>query len=197
MKQFNKILALLLAVFLLAALTVLPAFADDDGEMSVTATSEEGETETGEDTADGEDIAAPDETPAEDGEEATSESADEKADDATAESDDATAVDATVTGADDAAKSKGLSTTAIVWIVVGGVVVVAAVVLCVVFREKVGKFFRVYKSEIKKIVWLPWNQTCKSTLVVLVILIICAAAICLVDLGLSKGFLAFLNLFNS
>lgn len=104
--------------------------------------------------------------------------------------------EAPATGADATAESKGLSTAAIIWIVVGGVVVVAGVVLCIVFREKVGKFFRVYKSEVKKIVWLPWNQTCKSTLVVLVILVVCAAAICLVDLGLSKGFLAFLKLFQ-
>lgn len=91
--------------------------------------------------------------------------------------------------------SSGLSTQAIVWIIVAGVVVVVAVVLGLRFREKVAKFFRVYKSEIKKIVWLPWDQTKKSTLVVIVVLIICAAAICLVDYALGEGFLAFIKLF--
>ena len=94
----------------------------------------------------------------------------------------------------DAAK-KGLSTGTIVTLIVTAVIVVAAVVLCIVFREKVKKFLRVYKSEVKKIVWLPWNQTRKSTLVVVIVLVVCAAAICLLDFGLSKGFLAFINLF--
>lgn len=102
-----------------------------------------------------------------------------------------------VTGeaAADATASKGLSTGTIVSIVVGGVLVVAAVVLGIIFREKVKKFLRVYKSEIKKIVWLPWNQTRKSTVAVLIILVICAVVICLLDFGLSKGFLEFYKLF--
>ena len=77
-----------------------------------------------------------------------------------------------------------------IWAIVGGVVVIAAVVLAIIFREKIGKFLRVYKSEWKKIVWLPWDQTKKSTLVVLVVLIVCAAVICLLDLGLFKGITA-------
>ena len=92
-------------------------------------------------------------------------------------------------------ESKGLSTTAISWIVVGAVVLVAGTVLCIVFREKLKKGLRVYKSEVKKVVWLPWEQTRKNTVVVIIILVICAAAICLLDFGLSKGILAFINLF--
>ena len=95
-----------------------------------------------------------------------------------------------------ATDNKGLSTGTIVGLIVAAVLLVVAIVLCIVFREKIGKFFRVYKSEIKKIVWLPWSQTKKSTLVVLVVLIICAIAICFIDLGLSKGFLAFIKLFS-
>ena len=89
-----------------------------------------------------------------------------------------------------------LSTGTIVAIIVGGVLVVAAVVLCIVFREKLGKFFKVLKSESKKIVWLSWAQTLKSSWVVGVILVICAAVICLLDIGLSKGFTAFIDLFR-
>jgi len=44
-------------------------------------------------------------------------------------------------------------------------------------------------------VWLSWDQTKKSTLVVLVVLIICAVVICLLDYGLSKGIMAFIDLF--
>ena len=69
-------------------------------------------------------------------------------------------------------------------------------ILGIKFREKIKKFLRVYKSESKKIVWLPWDQTKKSTLVVCVVLIVCAAVICLLDVGLSKGFLAFIGLFS-
>ncbi len=109
----------------------------------------------------------------------------------------------TLAGATDASgnttdgdKKEGLSTKTIVSLVVAGVVVVAAVVLCIIFQEKVKKFLRVYKSEAKKIVWLPWDQTKKNTWVVLIVLVVCALAICLIDFGLSKGFLAFINLFN-
>ena len=193
MKQLQKIAAIFLALAMLLSLTVLPAFAEDEevegeGVMTLTAVDEgEGEvvadfSELFDDDAEGEAVEEKEDLETDtDGAEVT-----------------ATGIDAeteiTTTAAEE--ESKGLSTNAIVWIVLGGVVLVAAVVLCIIFREKVGKFFRVYKSEIKKIVWLPWDQTKKSTLVVLVILIICAAAICLVDLGLSRGFLGFLKLFQ-
>ena len=42
----------------------------------------------------------------------------------------------------------------LVWIIVGGIVVVVGAILCVKFREKLGKSLRVYKSEAKKIVAL-------------------------------------------
>ena len=187
MKQFKKVAAFLLALLMLLSLTVLPVFAEDgdeeaDGEMTITSTDEE--------TADGvgEDIAAP--------EEDTSKTDSEgESDGDTAET--TGAVDtAPATGETAAAESKGLSTGAIVGIIVGAVALVAIVVLCIRFRENLGKFFRTYRSELKKVSWLPWDQTKKSTLVVLVVLIACAAAICLIDLGLSRGFLAFLGLFS-
>ena len=99
------------------------------------------------------------------------------------------------TTGDDADKD-GLSTGTIIGIIIAGVVVVALVILCIKFREKIAKFLRVYKSEGKKIVWLPWDQTKKNTWVVLVVLVVCALAICLIDFGLSKGFLAFIELFK-
>ena len=92
-------------------------------------------------------------------------------------------------------EKKGMSTQTIITLCIFGVMIVAAVVLGIIFREKVGKFLRVYKSESKKIVWLPWEQTRKSTLVVLIVLVICALAICLLDFALGQGYLAFLKLF--
>ena len=85
---------------------------------------------------------------------------------------------------------EGLSTAAIVWIVIGGVLVVAGVVLGIKYREKIVKGLRVYKSEFKKVSWLSWKDTKKSSLVVLGVLVACALVICLLDLGLYNGLLA-------
>ena len=92
-----------------------------------------------------------------------------------------------------ATDSKGLSTAAIVWIVIGGVLVVAGVVLGIKYRDKIVKALRVYKSEFKKVSWLSWKDTKKSSLVVLGVLVACALVICLLDLGLSKGLLAMIQ----
>ena len=105
------------------------------------------------------------------------------------------AIPAFATTPEEDAASK-LTTGAIVGIIIAAVVVVAAVILGIKFREKIKKFLRVYKSESKKIVWLPWDQTKKSTLVVCVVLVVCAAVICLLDVGLSKGFIWFVELFT-
>ncbi|MBQ7347148.1 MAG: preprotein translocase subunit SecE [Clostridia bacterium] len=105
------------------------------------------------------------------------------------------AIPAFATTPEEDADAFKLSTGAIVGIIIGVVVLAVAVVLCIKFREKIKKFLRVYKSEVKKIVWLPWDQTRKSTWVVLVVLFICAAVICLLDFGLGHGILAFINLF--
>ena len=95
-----------------------------------------------------------------------------------------------------AEEGNGINTGLIIGLIVGAVVLAIVVILCIKFREKLGKFFRVYKSEAKKIVWLPWNQTKKSTLVVLVVIIAFAVAICLIDLALSRSFLKFVELFG-
>ena len=84
----------------------------------------------------------------------------------------------------------------IVGLIIAAVVLAIAVVFGIKYREKIKKFLRVYKSELKKVVWFPWDQTKKSTLVVLVVMIACAVVICLLDWGLNKGFLAFVNLFT-
>ncbi|MBR3894222.1 MAG: preprotein translocase subunit SecE [Clostridia bacterium] len=106
------------------------------------------------------------------------------------------AIPAFASEAAETAKKKGLTVGAYIGIGVAVVVLVVAVVLCIKFREKIGKFFRTYKSESKKISWLSWEQTKKSTWVVLVVLVICAAAICLLDFGLGHGILAFIELFH-
>ena len=95
--------------------------------------------------------------------------------------------------AEEAEKTEGLSTAAIVWIVIGGVLVVAGVVLGIKYREKIVKGLRVYRSEFKKVSWLSWKDTKKSSLVVLGVLAACALVICLLDLGLYNGLLALIQ----
>ena len=94
-------------------------------------------------------------------------------------------------------EEQGLSTAAIVWIVIGGVLVVAGVVLGIKYRENIVKALRVYKSEFKKVSWLSWKDTKKSSLVVLGVLVACALVICLLDLGLYKGLLGMIQALRS
>ena len=100
------------------------------------------------------------------------------------------------TAAEETAK-KGLSVGAIIGICISAVVLIVAVILCIKFWDKIKKFLRVLKGETNKIVWLPWDQTVKSSWAVLVVIVLCAITICLLDFGLSKGFFAFIQLFKA
>ena len=53
--------------------------------------------------------------------------------------------------------------------------------------EKVGKFFRGLKSESKKVVWMPWNQVRKNTIVVIVVVVVVAIIIGGLDIAFSTG----------
>ena len=72
-----------------------------------------------------------------------------------------------------------MTTGQIIGIVIAAVALAIVVVLCIRFREKLKKSLRVYKSELKKVVWLPWDQTKKSTLVVLVVMAVFAVILVL------------------
>ena len=41
----------------------------------------------------------------------------------------------------------------------------------------------------KKIVWSPWKQVRKNSLVVIVVVVVLAAVVCLLDLAFSQGIL--------
>ena len=68
-----------------------------------------------------------------------------------------------------------------------GVILVVVALYCIIKREKVGKFFRSLKSEVKKVVWLPWDQTRKSSIVVIIVVVIVAVVIWLLDTAFSQG----------
>ncbi len=53
------------------------------------------------------------------------------------------------------------------------------------FGTKILKFFKGFKSELKKIVWYDKKSTFKSTGIVIVCLVVVSAVVSLFDLGLS------------
>ena len=75
-------------------------------------------------------------------------------------------------------------------------ILVAVVVLGFRNRAKLSKIAGEYESEVKRVTWLSWAETKRSTVVVLLALIVCALVICLLDLGLGKGILALIGLFQ-
>ena len=81
-----------------------------------------------------------------------------------------------------------------------GVIGIAVIVLLLLylfnvkFRERVKKFFREYKSELKKVVWSPARDVKKNTIVVIVVALAFAIAIGILDVVFSRGFSSITNL---
>ena len=98
--------------------------------------------------------------------------------------------------------SKELSKNGIVGLVIAGLIVIAVIVTVIILaasaqkREKFFKFFRGYKSELKKIVWCPADQLRKSSIVVIVGIVVCAVVLALLDMGFSNGIMGLNSLFN-
>ena len=57
------------------------------------------------------------------------------------------------------------------------------------FGQRMSHFFLGYKSELKKIVWSPWKQVRKNSLVVFAVVVVCAAIICALDYAFSQAIL--------
>ena len=57
-------------------------------------------------------------------------------------------------------------------------------------KEKLGKFFRDYKSELKKVVWSTPQQTLNNTILVAVSVVITSVCIGLLDFAFSTGLTA-------
>ena len=72
-------------------------------------------------------------------------------------------------------------------------ILIAVVIVLIKKREKTASVVREYESEVKRITWLSWKDTKKSTVVVLIGLVVCATVISLLDLGLSEGFLSLIT----
>lgn len=78
------------------------------------------------------------------------------------------------------------------WVSMGvlGVLIIVGVVLAIVRREKLKVWLKSYKSELKKIVWMPWRDVKKNTVVVIVVVIAISIVIGLLDFAFSKGIIA-------
>ena len=64
-------------------------------------------------------------------------------------------------------------------------------------KGKVKEAWRGFKSEVKKIVWPSWKQVLKNSLVVFVVVAVCAVAIGLLDFAFSQGIMALTKLFTA
>jgi preprotein translocase subunit SecE len=61
--------------------------------------------------------------------------------------------------------------------------------------SRIAAFGRSIKSEVKKISWSPWTEVRKNTLVVVVVILVCAVALAIVDYVFLQGITALGNLF--
>ena len=86
----------------------------------------------------------------------------------------------------DAAK-EGISTFALVSLIVGGIALVAIVVLCIVKRQKLAESLRAYKREMKNVTWFSWKNVVRSTVFVIVAIVVVAAVIGLLDYAFFQG----------
>ena len=84
-------------------------------------------------------------------------------------------------------EGEGISTFALVSIIVGGVVLVAAVVLCIVKRKKLAESLRAYKRELKNVTWFSWKNVVRSTIFVIVAILVVAAVIGVIDFAFFQG----------
>ena len=195
-----KLLPVLLAFVLICSVSVFAVFADE----SVADESVAEESVTEESTAD--ESAA--ETSGDESEAETSGDESEAETSATTSSTTSSTTSATTstTSGDDHAghnhgeeTSGGLSARTWQLIITASVVVILVAVLFILaktntkFGQKIANFFKNYKSELGKVVWMPKNDLVKSTSIVLLVLVAACALIGLLDFAFSSV----LNLLSS
>ena len=75
----------------------------------------------------------------------------------------------------------GMSTFALVSLIVGGVALIAVIVLCIVKRKRIIESLRAYRSEMEKITWYSWKSVVRSTVFVIVVVLATALLVGLLD----------------
>lgn len=169
-KTFRSLAAFLLALVLMVMMATVCVNAEADAAA--------GDAAAAADTSAADDAAA-DTSAADDAAAADTSAADDKKDDTS----------------DDKKEEKKLST--FFWVSIGifGAAIVAGVIVGIIKREKLKVWWKSYKSELKKIVWMPWPQVRKNSIVVIVVVVALAAVIGLLDFAFSKGIIALGSLF--
>ena len=92
-----------------------------------------------------------------------------------------------VAAADGETAKQGLSTLALVSLIVGGVVLLVIIVLCIIKREKLAESLKAYRREMKNITWYPWKQVWRGTGMVIVIVLATALVVGLLDIAFFEG----------
>ncbi len=164
-KTLRTLLAALLILCLAVSLSVVSALAEDTSAAEVT------ETEAPSDTASGET--------------ASTTEPDDTATGTAAEADTTAAV--TTAAETKSEEQQKAETRRLINLIVGGVILVALVILAIVFRAKIPVWFKAVKSECGKIVWCPKDKLKKNAIVVVVIIVAIAVLIALLDIAFSTG----------
>ena len=159
--RLSKLLALVLALMLVFSVSLFAVSAEESTEGAAESAAESVE-----------------ESAAESAEESKAESAEESK----AES------------AEESKAATESSSSNIPWklIITVAVIIVIVAVLFILTRtntklgQKIAKFFKDYKSELKKITWMSWKDLVKATATVLVILAVAAIFVGLLDWGFSS-----------
>ncbi len=168
--SFKRLAVLLLALALVFTLASLPAFADGED------TAAEGSDST---LTTGSDSTLTTGT-----------------DDGDTDSEDASEP-ATTTGDE---KSSGVNWDLIITLSVIGLAVIVFFIFFFAnkkFNARVKKFFKEISSELKKVVWSPWRDVKKNTVIVLVVSLGAALLIFILDMLFSKGLAALTTLVRS
>ena len=170
-KTLRTFLAALLVLCLAVSLSVVSALAEDTSANEVTATDPVSGTLSGE-TANATEPAG-------------SASATEAA--TSAASTAATSGSTASTAETKSAAEQKAETRRLINLIVGGVILVALVVLAIVFRAKIPVWFKAIRSECGKIVWCPKDKLKKNAIVVVVIIVAIAVLIALLDIAFLTG----------
>ncbi len=186
-----QLLCAVMAAVLCLTLCSFTAFADteDKGEDTAQATDAEPVLTTG--AEDAEPVTT---TGAEESEPAAEDGNKAEAEASEADTTGTTGTESVPATSDETSTEQTSSTSNVPWklIISVGVIVLIIAVLFILSKtktklgEKIAKFFKDYKSELKKIVWMPWKDLLKATGIVLVVLLVAAALIGLLDYGFSS-----------
>lgn len=84
----------------------------------------------------------------------------------------------------------------IVNLVIGGIIIIVGAILIIKNRVKLAAFLRSVKSETKKVVWSPKDQTRKNFLVVVVICIAVVILVGILDFAFGYGIAGLAKLFK-